>query len=86
MKTVIKYYATWCGPCKIYAPTFNSVKEKMQDENIQFIDINVEETSEYRSKYKVTSIPYTVLEIDGEMVKDKTGMMSEAALLDFINS
>jgi thioredoxin 1 len=86
MKNVIKYWASWCGPCKIYAPVFNTVKNKFKDQNFEFIDVNVEEESEYRQKYKVTSIPYTVIEENGVMVKHKTGLMSEKELIDFINT
>lgn len=84
MKKVIKYWAGWCGPCKIYAPIFDSVKNIYPD--IEFIDVNVEEESEYRDKYKVTSIPYTVIEENGVMVKDKNGLMSKDKLIEFINN
>lgn len=84
MKKVIKYWAGWCGPCKIYAPIFDSVKELYSD--VEFIDVNVEEDSEYRHKYKVTSIPYTVLEEDGVMVRDVNGLMSKDKLIEFIGS
>ena len=30
-KQVIKFYADWCGPCKIYGPTFDRVKQDLQD-------------------------------------------------------
>jgi len=86
MKKVIKYWAIWCGPCRIYAPVFDNVKDKFKDHDIEFIDVNVEEESEYRQKYKVSSIPYTVIEENGVMVKHKTGYMDENTLIDFINS
>ena len=28
---VIKFYATWCGPCKDYAPTFDKIAEAKKD-------------------------------------------------------
>jgi thioredoxin 1 len=86
MKKVIKYWGSWCGPCKIYAPVFNSVRDLYKDEDIEFIDVNVEEESEYRNKYKVTSIPYTVIEENGVMIKDRSGLMSQTALIDFIKN
>ena len=41
-KTVIKFWAPWCGPCNQYAPTFEKVKEELQ-EGIEFVEVNIDE-------------------------------------------
>lgn len=83
-KQVIKFYANWCGPCKIYTPAFNRVKEDLQD-IVEFVEVNVEDDPENLSgKYKVRGIPLTVLVEDGEEVKQHSGRMSEDQLKQFI--
>lgn len=83
-KTVIKFYATWCGPCKLYGPTFERVKQDLKD-IVDFIEINVEEDTENLSgKYKVKGIPCTVLLEEGEEKKNRSGRMSEDQLKEFI--
>ena len=83
MKKVIKFYADWCGPCRVYAKTFNKVSEELKDE-FEFININVEkDTSGLAAKHKIGSIPTTVF-IDGETTKKEAGRMEEKKLKAFI--
>jgi len=83
-KQVIKFYADWCGPCKVYGPTFDRVKQDLQD-IIEFKEVNVEQDTENLSgEYKVKGIPHTVLLEDGEVKKTKSGRMGEEQLKEFI--
>ena len=84
-KQVIKFYANWCGPCKVYAPAFEKVKQELQSENIQFVEINVENDPEKLAKqYKVKGIPCTLLVQEGVDPKSRSGRMSEVELKQFI--
>ena len=83
-KQVIKFYANWCGPCKMYGPTFDRVKQDLQD-IIEFTEVNVENDEENLSgEYKVKGIPTTVLLEDGEIKKSQSGRMGELQLREFI--
>ena len=77
---VIKFYANWCGPCKVYGPTFEKVKQELQ-EDVQFIEVNIEQDSENLSgEYKVRGIPHTVvIKEDGTLVQ-ASGKLTEQAL------
>jgi thioredoxin 1 len=83
-KKVIKFYANWCGPCKVYGPTFEKVKQELQ-EGIEFVEINIEEDPENLSgEYKVRGIPHTVvIKEDGTQVQ-ASGRLGEQALKDLI--
>jgi len=83
-KKVIKFYADWCGPCKMYGPVFERVKQELQ-EGIEFVEINVENDPENLSgEFKVRGIPHTVILEDGEKIKEKSGRLSEAELKELI--
>lgn len=83
-KQVIKFYADWCGPCKIYGPTFDRVKQDLQD-IIEFKEVNVEnDENNLSGEYKVKGIPMTVLIEDGEVKKSQSGRMAELQLREFI--
>lgn len=85
-KQVIKFFATWCGPCKLYAPTFNRVKEELQSDEITFTEINVENDPEnLAAEYKVRGIPLTVVVVDNGEVRTESGRLSEEMLKKLIN-
>tara|TARA_R110000803_G_scaffold54040_1_gene110606 strand:- start:285 stop:542 length:258 start_codon:yes stop_codon:yes gene_type:complete len=83
MTKVIKFYASWCGPCNAYAETFNKVAEELKEE-VEFLNIDVQnDNTGLTDKYKVTAIPVTVVIKDGEE-KIHKGRMSEQALRQVI--
>ena len=83
-KQVIKFYADWCGPCKVYAPTFDRVKQDLQD-IVEFKEVNIEDDPDnLAGEYKVKGIPLTVLVQDGIVVKSQSGRIPEIQLREFI--
>jgi len=86
MKKVIKFYATWCGPCKVYGKTWDKVVEKY-DGQVEFINIDIEaDTTGLAAKYKVKSIPHTVLiKEDGTEIA-KSGRIPQEELEELVLS
>ncbi len=86
MKKGSKFYAEWCGPCKVYAKTFDEVSEEF-DGQIEFNNINIDkDTSGLAAQYNVRSIPHTVLLKEDGTVKSKTGLLSNLQLKELILS
>jgi thiol-disulfide isomerase/thioredoxin len=84
-KQVIKFYADWCGPCKVYGPNFERVKQELQSDEIIFTEINVEtDTENLSGEYGVRGIPHTVLLENGVKVKEQSGRMPDEMLKEFI--
>ena len=85
MTKVIKFYADWCGPCRVYAKTFDKVSEELK-ENVEFVNVNVEkDTTGLAAQYKVASIPMTVIIKDG-VENIKSGRLNEDQLKSLILS
>lgn len=82
MVKAIKFYADWCGPCKMYSKIWDKVVEEV--EGVEFVEINVDkDTTGLAAEYKVRSIPMTVIIKEGEEIK-KTGLLQEKELKDLI--
>lgn len=85
-KKIIKFYATWCGPCKIYGKTWDKIKPSYEDQ-IEFVDIDTDkDTDGLAAQYKITTVPTTVLvKEDGSTIK-KTGRLGKNELIELILS
>ena len=56
-RTVIDFYADWCGPCKRFAPVFEEIAIAMKPKSVGFYKVNVDENEEVCSKYSIKAMP-----------------------------
>jgi len=84
-KQVIKFYADWCGPCKVYAPAFTKVREELESDEITFLEINVEnDPDNLAGEYGVRGIPLTVVIQPEVEAKSRSGRLGVEELKEFI--
>lgn len=69
--TVIDFYATWCGPCRAIAPTFEELSR--QYSNVNFLKCDVDVAQDVASAYGVTAMPTFVFLKGGKQVKTVKG-------------
>jgi len=78
------YYftAAWCGPCRVFKPTVQTVAAKKLLK-IQYVDVD---SSNLPSEFNITSVPTMVVvdEKTNQEVKRRTGVMSESQLIEFL--
>ena len=61
VKKVIKMSASWCMPCKVYANTFDAVKNEDKYKDIEFEEFDVDENEDLVIEYGVRGVPTTVI-------------------------
>jgi len=62
----VKFWATWCQPCKMIMPTIEKLDSEF--DNIEFLSVDVEQVPALAKKYKITSLPTLLLIANGEEV------------------
>lgn len=65
----VKFYADWCGSCKLIAPKFRRLSESEAYEKITFLEANAEENPEIRKWAGVNNLPFFVTVKNGEIQK-----------------
>ena len=80
-RAVVDFYATWCGPCKMFGPIFEELSE---ESDINFVKLDVDKNEDIARKYGVMTIPTVILFENGEEVKKHIGLMSKEELEEFI--
>lgn len=80
-KVLYKFYAEWCGPCKMMDPIVAQFEE---ESGIKVKHINIEEDLAAAKEFNVQSIPTLVRVENGEEVARKTGFMALPMIVKFM--
>ncbi|MCP3775076.1 thioredoxin [Paenibacillus sp. MZ04-78.2] len=81
--TVVNFWATWCGPCRMFAPILEAYDAEGNNE-VKILKVNVDEQAETAALFGIMSIPSTIIFKNGEAVDKEIGFMSIDQLKQFI--
>ena len=79
---IIDFWAQWCGPCKSFAPTFETASENHAD--IVFAKVNTEEQTELAQACQIRSIPTLMIFREQVLLFNQAGALPAAQLEDII--
>jgi thioredoxin 2 len=85
LPVVVDYWASWCGPCKMMAPVFESVAAEMEP-FVLFAKVNTETEPTLASAASIRSIPTLAIYQGGNEVARISGAMDAANLKSWIMS
>ena len=68
-KVVVKYFANWCGSCKLFAPKYRRLSADERFVGVTFLDVNAEENPEARKLAGVDNLPFFAVFKDGKLVE-----------------
>lgn len=78
-KIVVKIGASWCGPCKMYDKTLETLPE-----DIELYSFDIDDDNEWAKELRITSVPTTVVVNDGVEEKRLTGIQSKETVLSLL--
>ena len=81
---LVDFYADWCPPCKIIAPTIEEVAGMYEGRAIVG-KLDVESNADVAGEYDVRNIPTILVFVDGEVVRRFVGIVSDADLSEALD-
>lgn len=79
--TLVDFFATWCGPCKMQSPILEQVKQRVGD-NAAIVKVDIDKNQEVAARYRVQSVPTLIVFKSGEAVWRAVGVQQADVLED----
>jgi len=81
---LVDFYADWCRPCQMLAPTLEELAREMPDAKI--VKVNVDESPQLAGHFGISSIPAVMVFKDGNVVASRLGLADKASLKQLLGS
>ncbi|WP_455538195.1 thioredoxin [Terrisporobacter sp.] len=76
---VVDFFATWCGPCKMLSPVYDSLGEEMK-EKADFLKVDIDQSIELAQKFSVATVPTVIVFKDGKEMDRLVGFIPKNTL------
>lgn len=79
--TLVDFFATWCGPCKMQSPILDKLKNKVGDA-ANIVKVDVDRNPDLSAKYQIRSVPTIIIFKNGEPQWRASGLQQLELLED----
>jgi len=82
--TLVDFYATWCGPCKMMNPIMEETKTEIGN-TANILKVDVDKNREVAVKYGIRGVPTMIIFQNGQPVWRQSGVIPKSTLVENIN-
>ena len=82
--SLVDFYAVWCGPCKMLAPTVEEIAEEY-DGKVKVCKVDVDNVETLAYRYGIRSIPTLLYFKNGKLMETNVGFQSKDNIKDNLN-
>lgn len=79
---IVDFWASWCGPCRTFAPVFEAASEEHPD--IVFAKVDTEANQDLSQALRIMSIPTLMIFREGVLLFNQAGALPAHVLRDLI--
>jgi|TARA_R110000803_G_scaffold194392_1_gene257466 thioredoxin 1 len=83
--TLVDFYATWCGPCKMMSPLLEQVSKDVGD-SARILKIDIDTNRSVATQYGIRSVPTLILFKEGKQVWRQSGVPPKNLIVETVNN
>jgi thioredoxin 1 len=83
--TVVDFFATWCGPCKMLAPVLEGLSSEMEGK-AKFIKVDIDQSLDLANEFQISSVPTMIIFKDGQKAEQLIGFLPKEKIQQVIEA
>lgn len=81
--TLVDFFATWCGPCRMVAPVIDEIAAEKAGE-VSVYKVDIDQSPDLAFKYQVSSVPTLIVFENGQIKNERLGAQPKQNILSML--